>query len=250
MKCSSEAKEWVHERVKDHVLGDILFVSYMTFARRLVDNSGLCRLSKTEDGKFHYAMSDEIAKVLRVVAREDSAFFDECSAICNTNVQAGAEVPGDLKNFASDIFNQLVCRPTPNHRPRTSNWSLDYVLLTLAREVRERFGMALTRNDASPPHSACDAVAAGLKLSGCNIRYSEIKDLIVHPSKKRTRDEIDAYFRISSRWESGLLIPSGVIPAEEMLEAEASLVLSEIRRTYGVASRPSPSFFGNGVAEG
>lgn len=162
------------------------------------------RLFSEENGQRtipYYEIKEPISVALVKLAENDAEFFDYCSQICSFNVWAEAPLPGPLRLFARKVLIGELARPKKRARPRRKDWLTRSLLWSLTLEVIEEFDLVLTRNDESQEHiSACDAVAEALTTCGRKTRYSEIKNLMVHPDNARLRAEFEASRSIMQRW--------------------------------------------------
>ena len=88
----------------------------------------------------------------------------------------------------------LVAQETAPKRTKLSRtFGENLFFLDLLYKVRQISGLALTRNDASPPYSACDAVSIALLTYGyakSDRAFRELTTHKAHATLRRTYDEI------------------------------------------------------------
>lgn len=91
-------------------------------------------------------------------AAEDFHSFDTTKRYCAHLIRAEREIPCELKHWVADVLEGI--RPTPRRPRGTIDTGLENNMLVprLVEKVAVRFGLHRTRNDESPPLSACDAV--------------------------------------------------------------------------------------------
>lgn len=161
----------------------------------------------------YYEIDDYLASHLVEFAREKHEFFDFCAHICATNLLSSMPLPFPLTLFGAKLLKGEISRPNPRHRPRASVWLEQSFLWSLTIDVKRLFDLKLTRNDeVSAQISACDAVAEGLTFCGRKTRYSEIKNLMVHPDKAQLRKEFEATSRMFLRSRSTKKILNALHP--------------------------------------
>lgn len=128
----------------------------------------------TETG---YELSDEAGKALLVLAKLRPGAFDLAAKICGNHVFCGLPLPPSFRLLASEIITGNLVRPKGRKAEKTKMLNL-YKLGMIGR-VSKDFELARTRNDASEPNSACDAVSEAFRLSGYHVDYFSLKKICV-----------------------------------------------------------------------
>lgn len=118
--------------------------------------------------------------------------FDGLSRVAGRLILRGSDLGIVLSHWVGRRLLEEVSRPLRSRRFRKAwpgeNEELELILYDTVRELVE-LGLSSTRNDASPPLSACDAVAAAMGLHGAKpTSYKEIKRI---------------YLKIKKRYEGG-----------------------------------------------
>ncbi|SFL39646.1 hypothetical protein [Shimia haliotis] len=140
---------------------------------------------------------------LWALAELDCEFFDYLVEVCATNIAAKVILLEPLNDFAANALKGELVRPRKARRPRKKDWLAKSFLWSLTLELVEDFDLELSRNDESPNQfSACDAVAEALTVCGRTTKYTEIKNLMVHPDRARRRKEFEVSRAIYSRWRN------------------------------------------------
>ncbi|WP_157057336.1 hypothetical protein [Loktanella sp. 3ANDIMAR09] len=136
-----------------------------------------------------FEIKSQIATIIVELADRNAEAFDVCAKLSAELLSSGAEMPPPLRDFASKILLGSLKRPTLANRPAKKIFLETYFIWLLVNCVSEKFGLTRTRNDeGSPTLSACDAVAESLSWCGRSTKYSEVKNILVHPSKRKLRD--------------------------------------------------------------
>ena len=237
MKSYLDATRWACDQVEERIVDGELEFPECTFADAVVEYSAGIEWvqPEDEDAPSFYVVTDQMAAQLWRLAAQSYEFFDLCKKICAYNLYANAELPKCLRIFVFEVFEDRLKRPTPRHRVRDRNFLEQIFLWSTTKDITRRFGLPLTRNDVSPSHSACDAMAEALSICGRKTNYTEIKHLMVHPDKKRLRDEFLASIRIGSRKNIRGLDPDATA------EARALETVRDILGTFPTKQEKSPT---------
>jgi hypothetical protein len=118
---------------------------------------------------FELKTSDPIIKIEWLIRRaeDDSTSFDILTVVAAAYAETSVLMPEALVRWTAAVFRSEKKRPI-RHGKFAEGTGLrnTHIWLTIRRLVQ--LGMVATRNDASPPTSACDAVAEALKQLGEN----------------------------------------------------------------------------------
>ncbi|MGV8997291.1 MAG: hypothetical protein ACOH12_10140 [Parvibaculaceae bacterium] len=111
--------------------------------------------------------SDTETQINRMIVedKDDAAIFDILSTIAAAYLDSGMCVPEMLGHWAADVLLGEKKRPARRGKFEEGTGLRNTAIWLATRRLVHR-GMIATRNDASAPTSACDAVAEALKLLG------------------------------------------------------------------------------------
>ena len=113
--------------------------------------------------------SEEAANSLSKQAfKGDAGAVKLCLVIVDDRIKTGEPVPYMLRDYACLFLLGRIQAPRGQRRRMT--WLRAQALLFLARQVAKDFGLPRTRNEGSPPISACDAVSEG--FARCDARWT------------------------------------------------------------------------------
>ena len=76
---------------------------------------------------------------------------------------------------------------------RKREWDRNFMLYAYAKVVEAEFSLPLTRNDASPAYSACDALAVAFEKVGYTLEVNPIKQRCVSDKFARVREYYNLY---------------------------------------------------------
>lgn len=116
----------------------------------------------------------------------DARWFDAAKKIAVSMLTYGEEMPAELSQFAAGILSGEIQRPSDRGRKARFHRRLDTISL-VKRGVE--FGFPATRNDESPPESACDAVAYAYQSNGLQpSSFSRVKAIWISRGSKIERN--------------------------------------------------------------
>ncbi len=236
MKAYRDATKWACDQVEERIIDGDLDFPESTFADAVVEFSAGIDFFQPEEARPFYIVTEELAAELWVLANDHYQFFDLCRKICAKNVLVDAELPKFLRIFAEQFLEGKIKRPNPNHRERNKDWLAQFFLWSAIGEIARRFALKPTRNDETrSKRSACDAMAEALTVCGRETKYTEMKHLMIHPDKKRLRDEFLACSRMWRRKDIRGLDPDATA------KAQAWETVREILGTFPTKQEKSPT---------
>lgn len=206
LKRYREATSWLADQVEPVIVNGKLDFPESTAADAFAIWSEGCDYEEVESekkNKGYYVITEQAGLLIARGVDDDPNKFDAAAKICAANVLFNEPLPAALRLFASQVLSGEVTRPKQNHRPRKRNWFELSYLYNLSIECSVRFNLFLTRNDeGSNKYSSCDALAEALEVCGRKTKYSEIKNLHVHPDFAVFREEQKQAQRAYKRKES------------------------------------------------
>lgn len=124
-------------------------------------------------------------------AREDGEGYEVAKLAVAFQLERGDPLPDVVQKWLIQDLNGEIEKPPEKTGRKKKEW-FD-ILVWIAIQSRVNDGMTATRNDVSPPTSACDAVAEALVALGLSPRnYAGVKRIWMQmeqkhlPSVKRT----------------------------------------------------------------
>lgn len=138
-----------------------------------------------------YEVSDRLALSISVMSGEDPDFFDVATLICSANIWNGAPVPNRLQTFAYSVLTDKKKRPRKRGPKSGKDFILRMILRKFAQDLEMLFDIELTRNESSPPESACDIVVHVAKENGYFVEYNTVRDWCQNPKYSRFREQAD-----------------------------------------------------------
>ena len=135
------------------------------------------RNASLADAVVHYLAQDAGGRAERMTAliatAETKKFaWDTLSRLAQHVLRAGEPVPVELATWVADVLAGQRKRPAKDGDPRGGR---DAAMLACLDRLIHGHGLAPTRNQASPPESACDAVASAWSLS-----YKAVERVYLH----------------------------------------------------------------------
>lgn len=97
-------------------------------------------------------------------ALEDAEGFDTAKLAVGYTLEQGEPLPDEARQWLVAMLKGEIFRPKAKAGRKTKEWQ--EILIWMAVRFRVEEGMTASRNDASEPISACDAVAEALKELG------------------------------------------------------------------------------------
>lgn len=150
-----------------------------------------------------YQVSEKSAVALVEECERDKAAFDLCCDISADFLMSGRSLPVAFRAFIAAFITGKLAKPKGTRHAQT--WARNLAIYGVTRQVSHRFGLTLTRNDASKERaSACDAVEEGLRRAGHAISYRAIKELSVGAGPENVKMRDDADVLMFKLWLSGL----------------------------------------------
>jgi hypothetical protein len=216
----SEATKKLCDLFEDRIVDGELKIQSQSFAEVIMYN--FPGFEWQTDGKFgsRYVVAEPVARMLIKLARLDYRFYDLCVDICVCNMDPQSPLPDALSFFTIEVLRGKWLRPRKRGVERKRTWLRDAFLFSHLHSTARVFGLELTRNDASPRISACDAVAEALTVCGCETSFNNLKELLVHSDTKLFRAEMDLVEGVQND-----LFGSKAV--EDWLRPEAYHILSE-----------------------
>lgn len=138
-----------------------------------------------EGGMTRYIYPEGAAESLCMKAESDKGAFDLLSRIVASKLFRGEPLSETLRTFAGLVVAGI--KKSPKGSKAAHSVVVNLHLVVTAKAITSRFGLPLTRNDASPPLSACDAVVDGLAVLGHTRSWRSIKELLVHQTSASLR---------------------------------------------------------------
>ncbi|WP_368343664.1 hypothetical protein [Pelagovum sp. HNIBRBA483] len=89
---------------------------------------------------------------------EDFHSFDSVKRYCAHLIRAEKKIPDELKLWIADVLEGIRPTPSRSRGPMETGLENNMLIPRLVEKVAVHFGLMRTRNDESPPLSACDAV--------------------------------------------------------------------------------------------
>ena len=90
----------------------------------------------------------------------DPEAYDLLDEIAVGMLHTNRPLPRPLRSFILRRMRGKPKRPARPGRNRLKNWDRDFWMTCIIRGITDNSTIRATRNDASPPESACDAVSA------------------------------------------------------------------------------------------
>ncbi|MEH6393144.1 MAG: hypothetical protein V7763_15975 [Sulfitobacter sp.] len=169
-----------------------------------------------------YRVPEEEAFELVAVSLIDADIFDLCQDIVQTNILYGEPLAIGLRTFAISVLEGRYKRPTPPHRVGDKDFLLHLVIFQLVSDAIINHDMKLTRNDASPAVSACDAVSDAVSNCGLDYSFAQIKALCVSSRKKSIRSAIKMFLYLE-HGDDAVFLGKAFKPSVSKEEAEFEL---------------------------
>ena len=99
-------------------------------------------------------------------------------------------IPDELREWAFDVASGIQPCPKPGRGPKPyGNQVRNEIIVETVRTLVE-CGLTATRNEASPPESACDAVSQALGMHGVGLAYEGVAK--VWSDRNRSSEESNA----------------------------------------------------------
>tara|TARA_R100000773_G_C4209144_1_gene109169 strand:+ start:260 stop:970 length:711 start_codon:yes stop_codon:yes gene_type:complete len=169
-----------------------------------------------------YRVPEEEAFELVATSLIDADIFDLCQHIVRANIMLGEPLAIGLRTFAISVLEGRYRRPTPPHRVGDKDFLLHLVLFQLVSDAIINHDMKLTRNDASPAVSACDAVSDAVSNCGFDYSFAQIKALCVSSRKKSIRSAVKMFLYLE-HGDDAVFLGKAFKPSVSKEEAESEL---------------------------
>lgn len=140
-----------------------------------------------QEGIFSYHKSKEVAALrLLASARTDPLAYDAALFLVGDCVRYGMDVPKSLREWAFYAITGTIERPKQKGKyPAALIWR-DQAIAGLVRDVIRMIGLKATSAGDTGGHSACAAVAEGLRLIGLQPdSYTAIKRIWLNKDKPK-----------------------------------------------------------------
>lgn len=144
-----------------------------------------------DDLGVFYVYPDGAAEWLYGQASHSRGAFDLLCRIVAAKVMRGEELSPPLREFAALRIGPGLPPPAA-YSKISSTFVANLYLVILAYGISRRFGLSLTRNEASEPTSACDAVSHALLELGHAKSWRAIKELILNKINKKLNAGIES----------------------------------------------------------
>jgi hypothetical protein len=144
------------------------------------------RIEQSYDGKmtsYTYLPGAEVFLCMK--AESDKGAYDILCSIVASKLFLNEKLSDPLRVFAG--LKVAGLKPPPKGRKVAKTFLVNLHLLALTKSIESRFGLSATRNEVSPPSSACDAVSEGLGKLGHQRSWRAIKELVVNQSSEELR---------------------------------------------------------------
>lgn len=141
------------------------------------------RIKYAKDGVPRY--DPRILPFLIGLAKSDRGAFDLACEIAGGHIWRGTKMPSDLRDFAISVLDGSFEKPRKSKLSRTFYRNVTFA--SIVEGCSERFGLKRTRNEASDPVSACDAVSQAAASFGFYLTERALKDLLTHKSSEEFR---------------------------------------------------------------
>lgn len=148
------------------------FDAFVRFAKERLDTPGLYMTSTAAEGRARgYLMPNrpqgERAKFLTRLVDEssyDKSSWDALNLIGQKLIRTGKRLPCELADWTSDVLADQLAERQQQRRPRPAKGShikagRDWNYYHLIQLLCDRWDLQATRNEMSPPRSACDVIA-------------------------------------------------------------------------------------------
>ena len=158
-------------------MDDDQFDSFVQFARSYLSNPGLYLDSTAAQGRARgYLLVDQprdggedfLARLIEE-SRNDKSSWDALNLIAQEMIRTGEALPEKLAEWTADVLADQSAKRRHKSRPRPGQGGhatagRDWNIYFLIDRLHTKWNVKPTRNDASPPVSACDIVAAATEL--------------------------------------------------------------------------------------
>jgi len=134
-----------------------------------------------------YQIPDRKALVLFNLTSEQAGAYDLVCTICATNLVHNSPLPECLRFFVAEVVTGKRKRPKGKKADKT--WLANQYKFSLINWASSNFDLSMTRNEASSPESACDAVSEAFRRAGHGVDFYSLKRLCVEARYVRMRRE-------------------------------------------------------------
>jgi len=124
-------------------------------------------------------------------AETNRGAFEMAWEIVSNHLELDVPLPKELKDWVIDTL--YGSRPRPKKTIASKTFFRNLMLLGLVYQCADLFELRRTRNSATEPRSACDAVAEALCQSGYAITERALKELLTHKSSENLREIAELY---------------------------------------------------------
>lgn len=93
---------------------------------------------------------------------EDYEAFDKLRRYCSTLIRKNSSIPSALKEWLTSYLDEVYIPPKRKKGAPKKGSEINMFLPRLIQRIAREFNLTASRNDASKPNSACDAVSVAI----------------------------------------------------------------------------------------
>ncbi len=93
---------------------------------------------------------------------EDYEAFDKLRRYCSMLIRKNSSIPSALKEWLTSYLDEVYIPPKRNRGAPKKGSEINIFLPRLIQRIAREFNLTASRNDASKPNSACDAVSEAI----------------------------------------------------------------------------------------
>ena len=93
---------------------------------------------------------------------EDYEAFDKLRRYCSTLIRKNSSIPSALKEWLTSYLDEVYIPPKRKKGAPKKGSEINMFLPRLIQRIAREFNLTASRNDASKPNSACDAVSEAI----------------------------------------------------------------------------------------
>tara|TARA_Y100001970_G_scaffold244385_1_gene310477 strand:+ start:4570 stop:5103 length:534 start_codon:yes stop_codon:yes gene_type:complete len=93
---------------------------------------------------------------------KDYEAFDKLRRYCSMLIRKNSSIPSALKEWLTSYLDEVYIPPTRNRGAPKKGSEINIHLPKLVQRIAREFNLNPSRNDASEPNSACDAVSLAI----------------------------------------------------------------------------------------
>lgn len=215
------------EQISGEPLKELLSIEYIRFLIQF--HKGIeTHIIRNGQG-IYYTVDDATSKIICGAAQQVPEAAEVVRQIIASNVFESAPLTYDMRCVASQMIRGSFPAKTRRGGPVQSNFLQRWFLFSSAVTLSDAFGnlVPLTRNDASPEHSACDFVVSVAAEFGIGLNYTAIRDWCTSKKHEQFRlraKSLSNYFKDLYLSELGVISNNRVFgPFAEMARMQQKL---------------------------